>query len=241
MSEQVEPSGYGPYNPNPTGELMHPKTSTEPDDLDLGAPLSEPFLIGYDKPPRKARFWSALSFLFAGSCFALDVLRVASVGARLAQQSSTPKTPEPAPKEPPKGVVDCDQGKYAELCSNVYASGPPLPLHESERCLAIGLVLLRSSSEIEKQNAYFAEKTAYFDRKLDAVKAGRTSEEEDQKLLSAAERHDRQAEWYQKVFEKSVLLEKEYESKCREVSLHPDITDAAIEGIALAEYASLWK
>ena len=228
--------------------MTQPKTSKDPDDFDLGAPLSEPFLTGYDKPPTKASFWSVLSFLFAGSCFTMRVLRVASVGARIAQQSPTPKTLAPVPKtlapvpeEPPKGSVDCDQGKYAELCSNGHTSGPPLPLAESERCLAIGLVLLRSTKEVEKQNAYFAEKTAYFNRKLDAMKAGRTSEEEDQKLLRAAERHDRQAEWYRKVFEKSVLLEKEYESKCQEVSLHPDMTDAAIEEIALSEYTSLWK
>jgi 2,3-bisphosphoglycerate-independent phosphoglycerate mutase len=84
-------------------------------------------------------------------------------------------------------------------------------------------------------------RSSYFEKKIIDMKAGRTSAEEDQKLVREAERHDRQVGWYQKVFDRIALLEEEYESRCQEVSLHPDMTDAAIEKIASEEYAGIWE
>jgi hypothetical protein len=218
---------------------MMPLKNSDTDDLDLGTPLPEPLLRVRNKPPQKISFWSMLSFLFTCTCVAMSAIHI---GMRLNQQPPTPKTLGPVPETPIKEDIDCDHGKYAELCTTGYTSGPSLPLAASERCLAIGLVLSRSASEVAKQNAYFEGKAAYLTRKLNAAKAGETSEEENQQLIRAAERYDRQFEWYQKVFKKIVLLEKEHESKCPEKSpLHPDMTDTAIEEIAITEYASLWE
>lgn len=203
------------------------------DDVDLGDPLPVAYMMEFNRPPKRTSSWSILSLLIAVGCIGREVLYPLYRMSRVEQQ--------PQSGADAKGDVDCRQEKYARLCVRGQTTRPPLPLSASERCLAIGLVLERSSVEFEKQNAYFVERTAYFDRRLAAARAGNVSEEDGRSLVRAAARLDRQVTWYQEVSDRATALEEEYKATCEYATLHPDKTDAAIEAIATTEYASLWK
>jgi hypothetical protein len=141
------------------------------------------------------------------------------------------------------GKINCNEEKYSDLCYSeisILSTKKSLTLEQSERCLAIGLVIKRSGKELDKQTAYMNIREGVLKQKIKEAESGNLSREEALDLIAEVNRFDKQVSWINGVIIKLKKLGAIID-ECKGSEIHDDSLDSRVEAIANVEYNKIWK
>ena len=170
----------------------------------------------------------AISFISLSPFVGRFLLKLAFVPA--AQPITHSDTTKDTPQQK-TNLVECS-GRYADVCSerNMLPGQAKVELSKeaSIQCLAWGLLLNESSSEIDKQAAYLLSREKYFKRKISEIEQGLMLEEETNKLVVQAEKFDYQLRWFSEVSKRFAQMYDQHKVQCVDQPLNNLVSEADV-------------